>query len=162
MSLLCPLLRPALPILVLSRVPAWNMLWLCGTGQACSAAPYASAPPSIVCCVDALSLEAGCLFTQYPAPCWLVYSRLSSVNQHSWQHPGESIGLWLVWSCKQGQGGQWGVMDDGTGAGECMAGRECLRVGSGSTLFISVWIKALAPFETQGGGCQQKGPPVKP
>lgn len=47
--------------------------------------------------------------------------------------------------------------DDGTGAGECLAGRECLRAGSGFTLFI--WIKALAPFETQGGGCQQKGAP---
>lgn len=53
------------------------------------------------------------------------------------------------------------MVDDGAEAGECLDGRECFRVGSGFTLFISVWIKALAPFETQGGGCQQKRPPVK-
>lgn len=63
-SLLCPLPRPARPILVLSRVPALNMLWLCGAGPACSAAHI-----PILCCVDALSLEEGCFYT---APSSLV------------------------------------------------------------------------------------------
>lgn len=76
-----------------------------------------------------------------------------------------------LWSVRQivGQSGAastgrvgTGEATDGTGAGEIMATRQYHGVGSGFILFISIWGKVLASVETQGGGCQQKGPPVKP
>lgn len=80
-----------------------------------------------------------------PAICW-VNQHLGSLRQH----PGA-------------QAGCTGEATDGTGAGEIMArSRQDHGVGSVFILFISIWGKVLASVETQGGGCQQKGPPVKP